>query len=279
MYDINIVIVNWKNKDDISICLKSLFRDVENASLKIIVHIIDNSQNVDGIKEFLAKEYAGDEKKVVYIDPGDNIGFGKAQNMGFQKATARFYLALNPDIEFIAGENTLKKMVDFLEANPKAGMAGPKLLNDDGSLQYSCYQYPRLFDQFYRRLGLDKKNDYFKKKVDRYLMMDFDRAENKKVDWLMGSFILVKKEVAEKIGFFDDRFFMYFEDCDWCRRAWQAGFEVYYFAKTKLKHGHKRESAKSSPIISLFSNRISRIHLKSWLKYFMKWGLSAKIKN
>ena len=105
-------------------------------------------------------------------------------------------------------------------------------------------------------------------------MKDFDHEENRTVDWVMGSFMLVKSEVVEKIGFFDDRFFMYFEDCDWCRRAWLEGWEVHYLAKESVKHVHARESAQKTPFISIITNPISRIHLKSWLKYFLKWGVN-----
>jgi len=267
MYDINIVIVNYKNKDDISVCLKSLFEDLKNSNLKAIIHIVDNSQNIDGIKEFLEEKYA----QVNYINPGSNIGFGKANNIGFKKAKAKFYLALNPDIEFI-NTGTLEKMVDFLRKNTKIGIIGPKLLNLDGSIQNSCYRFPHLFDQFYRRFNFKIK--YFKRKVDYYLMQDFDHNKNIPVDWIMGSFMLVRSELTNDIGFFDDRFFMYFEDCDWCRRASQANFQVYYMSDIVVKHRHKRDSAKGKNyILSILTNPVLRIHLKSWLKYFWKWGI------
>jgi len=273
MFDINIAIVNWKNKDDISVCLKSLFKDIQASNLQIVVHIIDNSQNADGIKEFLAKKYPNVETghcHVHYIDPGANIGFGKANNLAFQKEKAKYYLALNPDIEFIE-KNTIKKLINFLQKNPKVGIVAPKLLNLDGSIQNSCYRFPQLFDQFYRRFNIDIK--YFQRKVDKYLMRDFDHAKNIPVNWIMGSFMLVKAEVTEKIGFFDDRFFMYFEDCDWCRRAWQAEYKVYYFADVTVKHRHRRDSAKGNNFLSFLTNPITRIHLQSWVKYFWKWGI------
>ena len=280
VYDINITIVNYKNKDDLSVCLKSLFSDIKNSNLKIIVHIVDNSQNVDGIKEFLNINYPVETERypVHYIDPGDNIGFGKANNLGFGKAKAKFYLALNPDIEFTE-THTLKKMIDFLNKNAKIGIVGPKLLNLDGSIQNSCYRFPKLFDQFYRRLNFKIK--YFQRKVDNYLMGDFNHNKNIPVDWIMGAFMLAKSELTDKIGFFDDRFFMYFEDCDWCRRIKQAGYQVYYLSNIIARHRHKRDSAQDKhPFLSILTNPMSRIHLKSWLKYFLKWNfINSKCKN
>lgn len=267
MLDLNVVIVNWKMKDDIDKCLDSFFKDLESSQLKTVVHVVDNSQNQDNIKELLETNYP----QVRYIDSKANLGFGKAQNIGFQKQEARFYLALNPDCQFLPQERILDKIIAFLDKNSEIGMAGPKLLNSDNSLQYSCYRFPGLFDQIARRLGWDKKNKYFSKRVAYYLMKDFDHNQTVPVDWLMGSFILVKKEVLDKIGLFDDRFFMYFEDCDWCRRAWLAGWKVYYIHNIKIIHGHRRDSAETRACKSIFTNKVTRIHLKSWLKYSLKW--------
>lgn len=269
MVDINAVIVNWKMKEDIDKCLDSFFNDLGEGRLKAVVHVVDNSRNSDGIKEMIREKYP----EVEYIDPGGNIGFGKAQNLGFARHRASFYLALNPDCEFPSGERVLERMVGSMQEDPEMGMAGPKLLNLDGSLQYSCCRFPAFLDQIGRRLGWDKRSKRFRKRVDHYLMRDFDHERTVPVDWIMGSFMLVKREVAEKVGFFDDRFFMYFEDCDWCRRVWRAGWKVYYLHDIRVKHGHRRDSAESRAWKSILTNPITRVHIKSWLKYFWKWGL------
>lgn len=266
--DINIVIVNYKMREDIEKCLNSLFQDIQNSNFKIIVHIVDNSNNSDGIKEMLAQKYP----QTQYINSGGNIGFGAAQNLGFKKSLARFYLPLNPDIEFLPEQKTLEKLITFMDKNPHAGIIGPKLLNLDGSIQESCCRFPRLWDQFFRRLKF--KGVFFKKRVANYLMQDFDHEKNIPVDWLMGSFMLVRNEVVEKIGFFDERFFMYFEDCDWCRRVWKANWQVVYVAEIIARHAHRRESAQGENIWKILNNPLSRIHLQSWWKYFWKWKFS-----
>ncbi len=272
MVDINTVIVNWKMKEDIDRCLASFFQDINNSNLSVVVYVVDNSQNHDGIKQFLQAKYP----QVEYIDPGKNLGFGKAQNLGFKKSKARFYLSLNPDCVFIEGKRAVERAVNFLRNNPEAGMVGPKLLNNDGSLQYSCYRFPSFWDQIGKRLDWDKKSKYFQERVGYYLMKDFDHERTEPVDWIMGSFILIKQEAAEEIGFYDDRFFMYFEDCDWCRRAWNAGWKVYYIHDIKVRHGHRRDSAEDRVWKSIFNNPITRVHLRSWLKYFWKWGLKKE---
>lgn len=269
MHDINITIVNWKMRDEIKKCLATLFKDVVGSDLRVIIHIVDNSGNVDGIKEMLSENFP----EVRYIDPKGNIGFGKAQNLGLKSAPAEYYLPLNPDIEFIEGGKVFERLIVFMKENPSVGIAGPKLLNLDGSIQESCYRFPFFISQIVRRLNLDKKIKFFKKTVDYYLMNDFDHNATVAVDWVMGSFMFVRRELAEKIGFFDDRYFMYFEDCDWCRRTWLDGKKVFYAHNIIVKHLHKRESAAGSPFMSVLTNPVTRIHLRSWLKYFLKWGI------
>ena len=272
MIDINIVIVNYRMGEDVDICLSSIFRELEGGDLKIAIYVMDNSQNVDGIKKMIEKKYS----KVKYIDSGGNIGFGAAQNIGLKKEKAKYYLVLNPDVEFIEGQNTLVRMIEFMRANKEVGIAGPKNLNIDGSVQLSCARNFGIFDQIARRLELDKKSKYFKRKVDSYLMRDFAHDRTVDVDWIIGSFMFVRAELFEKIGYFDDRFFMYFEDCDICRRSWEDGFRVKYIHDIIVKHKHKRDSAGEHPFISPLVNRVTRIHLKSWFKYTLKWGIKKK---
>jgi GT2 family glycosyltransferase len=272
MHDVNIVIVNWKMKDDIDRCFRSLYDDNKDSGLNLVVHVIDNSNNADGVKEMLGAKYP----TVIYHNPKANLGFGRGQNLGFKMAEARFYLPLNPDIEFLNGGQSLSRLVKYLESNPKVGIVGPKLLNPDATVQYSCGRFPRFFDQIARRLNLDRKSQYFKRRIDRYLMRDFDHERSVPVDLVFGSFMLVRKDLTEKIGWFDERYFMYFEDCDWCRRAWRAGYEIHYIHDVLVKHGHRRESADKNPWLAVIKNPVARMHVISWIKYFLKWGVGVE---
>ncbi len=260
MFDLNITIVNWMSKKDIDKCLNSLFNDFDKNKLNVVTHVIDNSSNQDGVKDLIYKKYP----QVIYIDAGKNIGFGSSQNIGLKNKKAKFYLALNPDVEFLE-KGTLEKMIEFLNKNSKVGMVGPKLLNTNKTIQNSCYGFPGITDQFFKRLGIKNK------KVNKYLMNNFDHNKTIPVDWLMGSFLMTKQEVVDKIGFFDDRFFMYFEDCDWCRRSINAGWKNFYLSDVKVKHGHARASD-SGNLFSDMKNPMAFIHLKSWWRYFRKWN-------
>jgi hypothetical protein len=228
---------------------------------------VDNSQNIDGIKEYLASRHP----EVRYLDAGGNMGFGRAQNMGLKSAQARFYLPLNPDIVFSNKQQVLAEIIEWMEKNHSVGAVGPRLLNSDGTVQESCCRFHGFLDPLVRRLELDHKYVWARQRVDRYLMRDFDHEQIVPVDWLMGSFLLVRGEAARQVGFFDDRFFMYFEDCDWCRRLWQAGWQVYYYPKARVRHAHRRESAEIAPWKALFASPTARMHVASWLKFFWKW--------
>ncbi len=267
MVDINIVIVNYKMRDDIERCLKTLIKCFNN-DLSIIVNIVDNSQNQDNIKEI----FKNLPKNINYLDAGGNKGFGFSQNLGMKRTKAKYYFVLNPDVIF-EDENTLVALYDYMEKNLDVGMCGPKLLNFDGSLQYSCFRFPKFFDKPAKQLELDKKFKIFKKRVDYFMMKDFDHNKEICVDWIMGSAMFVRDKAIEDVGFFDERFFMYFEDCDWCRRMWDFGWKVKYVPSIVIKHKHRRDSAKIPGLISsIIKNPITRIHIKSWLKYFFKWG-------
>ncbi|RMD58904.1 glycosyltransferase family 2 protein [Candidatus Parcubacteria bacterium] len=272
MLDINVVIVNYKMRSDIERCLSGLLADLEESRLKAAVQVMDNSKNVDGVKELIKTKYPS----VYYYDCGGNIGFGKAQNIGLKRVEAKFYLPLNPDIVFPARKMALRRLVDYLENNPQVGVVAPKLFNSDGSLQYSCCRFPLFLDQIARRLELNRCFSYFQKRVDYYLMKDFNHQDSVPVDWVIGSFMLIRQEAALKVGFFDERFFMYFEDCDLCRRMWRSGWEVHYVAEVALIHGHRRDSAQFNPLFSLLANPVARIHLKSWWQYFRKWGIKKE---
>lgn len=269
MRDLNIVIVNYKMKDDIETCLASLFAELKDGGLDAAVQVVDNSGNADGLEAMLKQKYPS----VKYFDSGGNLGFGRAQNLGLKKYQAEYYLPLNPDIRFLPNQRALKNMINFMANNPRVGIAGPKLLNPDGSVQASCFRFPGPLSQLIRRSGLNKKFAFLRNEVDDYLMSDFNRDAAAAVDWLMGSFLLARRQVAEQIGFFDDRYFIYFEDCDWCRRAWRAGWQVCYAADIAVQHAHHRDSAGRSAWLDVFQNKIARAHLKSWAQYFLKWGL------
>jgi len=270
MVDINIVFLNYLMKDDILRAIQSLVADLKDCPYGAQITVADNSENKDGIKEELATKYPD----IKYIDCGGNVGFGKGNACGFKATPARYYFALNRDTIIPGNSKTIERLVRFMDQNPKIGCIGPKLLNLDGTLQYSCYRFdlPSMLIKPLKQINFDKKYRWVRKYADRLVMKDFDHNETRPVDWVLGAAMIVRQEVVDKIGWFDDRYFMYLEDCDWCRRMWEVGYPVYYVHDIVINHMHARESAKVPGIFkALVKNKLARIHLASWVKYLWKW--------
>lgn len=267
MYDIAIVLVNYKMKDHFSECFETLFPDIEKSGLQVKVVVVDNHSE-DGTIQFLEQNYP----QVKLINQTANFGFGKSQNDGIKSVRAKYYFVLNPDTTFSNNEESvIGRLYNFMEKNPKVGMIAPKILYPDGLLQYSCWRFPKSFQPLYQRtkLGKTKKGQ---EKVLYHHMKDFNHNETRPVDAVMGSAMFVRKKAIEEVGFFDERFWMYYEDVDWSLRMWEAGWPVYYVHDIVIKHAHGRGSAKVPGIFkAILKNKLARVHLISWIKFMWKW--------
>ena len=268
---VSIIIVNHNQKNLLKQCLRNIIEAKIDLSVEIIV--IDNN-STDGSPEFLA-EFKTQVLPVQVVLNKQNSGFAKGNNQGIKLAQGEYILILNPDV--IVLPKAITKLAKFLQTHSDAAMVGPQLLNPNQSIQNSCYRFPRVYTPVLRRTFLGKLPG-FKKELTRYLMLDWDHQETREVDWLIGACLMIKKEVLNKIGLLDERFFLYFEDVDLARRIWQAGFKVYYYPDAKMFHFHQRLSAIHSTFPSLFS-QITWIHITSALKYFLKWGFKKNKKG
>jgi len=266
MKDIAIVIVNYKMKDLIDRCLETLFHDVAHSNLNIEIIVVDNHSE-DGVDTLLAQKYPS----VRFIPQDRNPGFGTSQNVGLSAADARYYFILNPDTEFLPGQQTLTRLSQFMDAHPKVGMVGPKIVYPDGSLQYSCWRFPSFLQPLYNRTTMGKYGRG--KKLHAYhMMIDFDHEKTMPVDAIMGSAMFVRRKALKEVGMFDEQFWMYFEDIDLSMRMWEAHWPVYYVHDIVLQHLHGRGSAKVPGILNaFFKNKLFRVHIKSWLRYMWKW--------
>lgn len=275
MTDINIVFVNLMMKDDIMQAITTVMADVKDCPYAVQVTVVDNSLNKDGIKQALAQTFP----TVKYFDAGGNVGFGKGNTIGFKGTPSRYYFALNRDTIIPENSKTIERIVRFMDEHSQIGCIGVKLLNMDGSLQYSCYRFdlPSMLIKPLKQINWDKKYAWVKKYADRLLMKDFDHNSTRPVDWVLGAAMIVRQEVVNDIGWFDGRYLAYLEDADWCRTMWEHGWPVYYVHDILITHRHVRESAKTPGIIkALIKNKTARIHLNSWIKYMWKWRKNNK---
>ncbi|MDD2757783.1 MAG: glycosyltransferase family 2 protein [Patescibacteria group bacterium] len=270
MKDINIVLVNFLIKDDTLNAIASLVQDTASCPFSVQITVADNSRNQDGIKDALAENFP----LVKYVDCGGNVGFGRGNNIGFQTTEARYYFALNSDVVIPDNSRTVERLIRFMDEHPKIGCAGPKLVNPDGTLQYTCFRFdlPSILIKPFKQINWDKKYSWIKKHADKLIMKDFNHHATMPVDWVLGAALIVRAEAVKQVGWFDERYFMYMEDCDWCHEFWARGWPVYYVHDIVIRHGLTRNSAKVPGVFRpLFKNRLARVHLISWLKYLWKW--------
>lgn len=263
MINISIVILNYKQKGFVLNCLKSI-NEADWSGLKYEVIVADNNSE-DSLGEILAWQ----NPEVKFIQNGANLGMGAGNNRGIKKAVGDYVVIMNPDT--LAQRDTFKKLFDYMEANKEVGVVGPMQLNPDQSIQDSCYRWHGLLTPLYRRTPLGNFA-FAKKDLDNYLMNDFDHQSIREVDWLLGSFLFCRKSALDEVGYFNDSYFMYFEDTDLCRRFWKKGYKVVYNPNVKIIHNHTRQSAQIA-WYKFFTNKATRWHIASWLRYFRKWGV------
>jgi len=259
--DISVIIVNYKSKKKTFSCLESLqHADWEGISHEIIV--VDN-HSYDGIAEDIQKFLPS----VIFVQNSVNSGMGGGNNFGIRHSQGEYILILNPDTK--VARNAIRILFSFIKNRPEVGIVGPKLLNPDGTLQYSCVRFPALYTPIFRRTFFGR---FAKTYLDDYLMKLVSHDEVMDVDWMLGSCLLVRRSDFKKAGGgFDKRFFMYFEDTDLCRRFHRVGLRVVYNPAAVVIHDHARSSAKSRWYLAIFTNKLTREHIKSWLNYFWKW--------
>lgn len=269
MKDINIAFVNYYTKTDILPAIASLMADIRECQYTVAVTVADNSQNRDHIREALQERFP----EVNYADCGKNTGFGQGTTAGFKAAYARYYFALNGDTIIPESSRTIERLIRFMDEHPRVGAIGPKLLNLDGSVQASCYRFDRrsILIKPLKHLNWDEDYHFVRRATEHLLMKDFDHMQTRPVDWVLGAALLVRKEVVDLIGWFDKRYFLYFEDADWCRTMWAHGWPVYYVHDISIIHRHARDSARVPGILALLKNPLARMHAKSWLKFLWKW--------
>ncbi len=230
---LSIIIVNWNTRDLLAACLESIERsllsgDGIGAGPETEIIVVDNG-STDGTVEMLRRDYPN----VRLIENRENVGFARANNQGLAASRGRYLLLLNTDA-FLRGP-ALARLVRFMDEHPEAGVVGPRLYFGDGTLQRSCYAFPTLATEFYGAVGLDRlfpRSRLF----GRYRLGYWDMRDVREVDVVMGACLMARREVFEQIGGLDERFFMYSEEVDWCYRARQAGWRIYYVPQAEATH-------------------------------------------
>lgn len=258
---LSITIVNYNQKYFPRLCVEALKNSETNFEFEII--FCDNNSQ-DHSVDYLKK--AAKNKEIILVEPGENLGYGTGNNRAADKAIGKYILILNADIT--VEKDTLQKLANYLDAHKDVGMVAPKLMYHNGDIQPSCRRHFKFMDLFIKRTFL--KNVWpFKKRYKKYLMKDYNHKNIEEVDLVTGAFMMMPKSVFDKVHGFDERYFLFMEDFDLCKKVQKAKYKVVYNPEAVAIHYHKRLSEGS--FLSLVFSKISWLHLSSAIKYFWKW--------
>jgi GT2 family glycosyltransferase len=227
-----------------------------HSPLRVGLTVVDNSPS-DDLRNAVAPTGAD------YCFTGRNVGFGAGHNIAIRKnqEASEYHLILNPDVRF--GPEVLETLYAFMQRNPDVGLVMPRVLYPDGSEQHLCKLLPTPFDLLARRFGGSWARRLFQASMDRYLLRGVDLTKPREVPCLSGCCMLIRTRMFEEVGLFDERYFMYMEDWDLCRRIGSVCKTV-FFPDVCIYHEYQKGS---------YRNRLlMKHHLRSAWRYFCKWG-------
>lgn len=280
--DLTIILLNWNTCDLLRQALLSIKHSQPGIKYEIIV--VDNASE-DKSREMVVEEFP----EVTLLVSKRNVGFAAGNNLALPQAKGRYILFLNSDTQVVG--DALDALVRCADAAPDIGILGPKLLNADGSLQYSCRHYPNLATGFFRNTPLGRLFPGNKYNSD-YLMTNWDHAALRDVDWVSGAAIMMRRELIEQIGSFDDSYYMYCEDVDICQRATLARFaqnpekmwRVVYYPESVIYHYIGRSSDKAPARMTYEFHRSQYIFYRKhymsqtpfWLRPIIPLGIGLR---
>lgn len=258
---LSIVILNYESAGLVRECIMGI--NAANIAPSHEIIVVDNNSG-DGVGGMLARSFPD----VRFIGSSVNGGCAAGNNLGLLAARGEYVLILNPDIAVFP--KAIETLVTFLDEHPDTALVAPKLVNPDGTTQLSCFRFPDPLIPILRRTPLGNLSAAQRRLRD-YVLAGWDHTDTRTVDWVLGACMLVRMSAVERVGLMDERFFLYFEDVDWCRRFWAAGYKVYYHPASRMVHYHRRLSA-VNPGLSGVLSASTRVHIVSGLRYFAKYG-------
>jgi len=249
---LSVIIVTWNCRQQLRTNLASL---VKSTGLDFEIFVVDNA-SADGTVEMIRQEFPS----VKLIANNLNHGFAKANNQALRLAQGDFILLLNPDM--LLESQALFDAVTWLKATPEASVAGFKLVEPDGSIIKHVRRFPTLIDQLLIVLKFPK---FWPSLLNNYIIPDFDYNQASAVDSIRGSFFLMRRQLLETVGYLDERFFLWFEEVDYCQRVRQVGEQVWYSPAVTVVDG----VGQSFKLLK--RGQAQKYFRDSMLKYFAKW--------
>ena len=251
--DLSIVIVSWNTRELLRDCLASIPESGTGMQAEIIV--IDNN-SADGSQDMVECDFPA----VRLVRNPDNRGFAAACNQGMEIALGRHLLLLNSDT--VVHGDVLERSVQLMDARPDVGMMGCRVLNEDGTVQMTCSQFPGFTNLLLQTLGLDRLQS--PRGLQRYRMLDWQRDDEREVEVISGCYLLARRETYADIGPMDEAFFLYGEETDWCRRCADAGWKLLFSPVGCITHlgsaSSRRLNHRRDLLLSLGTVRLHRKH-------------------
>ena len=256
MKDLSITIVTYHNEEDVKNAVASIEAHTP-ASISKQIYIVDNAEApIDEAEAEKYRSLTAMYEDVTYLPTGKNLGFGKGHNYVMEQLDSKYHAIVNPDI--ILEEDAFSKLLAFMEQDD-IGMSVPRMLDEKGELLAVYRRELTVWDMFIRMF----LKGAFKKRQAYHTMQDADYSKTFEVPFAQGSFLVVRTELFKQLGGFDDRFFMYMEDADLCKRVNEVS-RLYYCPDATVIHKWEKGSHKSG--------KLFKIHVQSMIAYFCKWG-------
>lgn len=258
--DVSVIIVSYNTREILRECLTRVQQHRNETDLEVIV--VDNA-SADGSADMVAADFP----VVRLIRSGKNLGFAGGNNPGFKIAKGRYFLLLNSDAYLLPG--TFGSTVHYMNEHPECGILGVRLVSPDGSMQPSARMLPSPWFKFLVMSGISSRFP-----GSRLLGgPDFpwwDHGETRAVGWVPGAFFLIRREVTEKIGYLDERYFMYFEEIDFCLQTQRSGWKVIFFPGASVIHLGGQSSSATKKRITAGGKQLIHLRIKSEFRYYRK---------
>ncbi len=251
---LSIIIINWNGVEVIPECLESIYLHPPKCKFEVIVW--DNASTDDSVN-IIEKNYP----QVILVKHPKNIGFAKGNNLAAKIASGEYLLLLNSDTVIL--DNALDTIMAFIDDVPDMGVLGCNLLNADGSLQFSAGRFPNILSEFLDQMMLSRYVSYSKYTKGNYQQIFSP-------DWITGACMLIKKEEFEKIGGFDESYFMFFEDMDLCKRLRLNGRKIVYYPEAKIIH---KKGWSSQTVLGKMIVEDQKSTYRFVRKYYSVWQL------
>ncbi len=259
---LDVIIITYNSEDVILPCLDSIIKSDSSDSFNIVV--VDNNSQ-DATPRILKNAQKRMPNRITPRFEKTNLGFARACNIGAGLFNSEFILFLNPDT-LIEDKTALIKMVDFLRSDEKVAVAGPRILNDFRGIEHTCRRFPSL-----SRIFLDECRTYklfpSKKFFRGTRMTDWDHNDTREVAQIIGACFMTKRTIFDELSGFDERFFMYYEEVDYCYRAKQKGYKVYFFSPAAIIH---KGGCSSNPESETGTLNIYRYRYESLVAFYKK---------